>query len=625
MRRCVLMGATVTTAGIALFSMALQPATAQARLVQPAVAPGNARVATGHPTGAPPKVTTTSLAPAELDAPYSQTISFSCGDAPCTTTLTGKLPPGLSFNATTSTISGVPSATGPYPITFTVTDAAGRRASRSYTNFAVFTGPILTSPIPAGEVGAAYDAPLVISGGVPPYGVTVTAGSLPPGLALVGGGSTGGASEAIAGTPVAAGGFNFTLTITAGHGLANQFAESVSISPQPVITTGVLSGGQTGIPYSQGLVVSGGTSPFTWSVAGGALPIGLSLSPATGSITGTPDLAGSSNLVIEVTDAFGQIAPHDYTLSVALWKPPLVPSGSLLGASVYYDHSEPKAGQINVLEADIGRTLDIDNNYFKFADNLVGSTAMADEQAGRIPLDSWACADPATIVSGKLDSKILAQAAEVKSYAYPIYLRWSWEMDQGANATCANKEGPAEFVLAWRHIWTLFQQAGATNAAWVWCPSHLAFSNNSYESYYPGDEYVDYACADGYSRSTSAPTSFADLFTPLYNAFSTPNAVTNGKPILIGETGEEPGATQAAWISQVGQQVSSDFPDIKALLFFDSRGKDDYAITAPASVTALANLARSTYFNPLDRPLSPEQHIPMPDCGAQGCPAIPGH
>jgi hypothetical protein len=299
-----------------------------------------------------------------------------------------------------------------------------------------------------------------------------------------------------------------------------------------------------------------------------------------------------------------------------LAKPPVVPTGALLGAHVDYDHSKniDQSTEINLLEENIGRTLDIDNSYYGFDDDLVGAQAVADRAAGRIPLDSWGCFDPGAIVSGDLDTAILAQAEEVKEFGTPIYIRWGWEMDQGANHVCANQLGPTEFVLAWRHLWNLFQQAGATNAAWVWSPSAAGFSNGTAMEYYPGDAYVDYASADGYSRSTTDPTDFAHIFGPLYQAFST------RKPILIGETGAVVGPTQAPWITQTGNeidglgtQLGQAFPDVKALVFFDSRGCHDYTITTADSVTAFAQLARSAYFNPLGKPLGPENPVPMID------------
>jgi hypothetical protein len=560
-----------------------------------ATAPVAAPATTVPTTTAPPKVKTTYLPPAEVGDAYRETIAFTCADGPCRKVLRGKLPPGMNFHPRTATIAGTPTKTGKYPVRFTVTDKAHRSASRSYT-VAAFTGPILVSAVPEGEVGVAYTAPLKVRGGRAPYAVSITGGALPAGLSLDRS-SARSTVGVITGTPTTAAASSFTLTVKAAHGLSNSFPETVTIVSAPSFPAGALPGARTGLAYAADLAVTGGQAPYTWSVTSGALPVGLHLDGSTGAITGTPDLAGARTFSVKVTDALGGTVTEELTLTVALWKPPLVPKGSLLGASVYPDHSMPKLGEIVTFEKQIGRTLDIDNNYFGFKDPLIGKAAEADEAAGRIPLVSWACGDPDGVLAGTYDAQLKAQADAVKAFGYPVYLRYSWEMDQGANHLCANKDGTAAFRAAWRHIWTIFKDAGATNAAWVWCPSHLAFSDGTASEYYPGNRYVDYVCADGYSRSATSPTSFATIFGALYKDWS------KRKPILIGETGQVPGAKQAAWITQTGDQIRNRFPDIKALLYFDSHGRINYAIT-PKSLAAFAALAQSHYFNPLAKPIS---------------------
>ena len=51
------------------------------------------------------------------------------------------------------------------------------------------------------------------------------------------------------------------------------------IDAVPTITTAavLLQNGTTGVAYSQGITVSGGTPPYTWTVSQGSLPAGLSL------------------------------------------------------------------------------------------------------------------------------------------------------------------------------------------------------------------------------------------------------------------------------------------------------------------------------------------------------------
>ena len=67
--------------------------------------------------------------------------------------------------------------------------------------------------------------------------------------------------------------------------------------------TSSLPPGTVGLPYSQRLNATGGTGAetYTWSVAAGTLPAGLSLSPS-GLIAGSPTGKGSASFTVEVTD-----------------------------------------------------------------------------------------------------------------------------------------------------------------------------------------------------------------------------------------------------------------------------------------------------------------------------------
>src|SRR5208283_2933193 len=107
----------------------------------------------------------------------------------------------------------------------------------------------------------------------------------PPGLTFTGSTST----ATLSGTPTTAGTYNFTVSVTGSlAGITASQSFSVTISPALVITTTTLQDGTVGQPYSVPVNVTGGTSPYTWSIISGALPSCLSLNPSTGFVTGTP-------------------------------------------------------------------------------------------------------------------------------------------------------------------------------------------------------------------------------------------------------------------------------------------------------------------------------------------------
>ena len=75
-------------------------------------------------------------------------------------------------------------------------------------------------------------------------------------------------------------------------------------------------GGEAGVAYSDQLTVTGGTSPFTWSVSAGTLPPGLTLNASTGLLSGTPTAAGTYSFTVKVTDRSGLTATEPVTLTI---------------------------------------------------------------------------------------------------------------------------------------------------------------------------------------------------------------------------------------------------------------------------------------------------------------------
>jgi hypothetical protein len=107
--------------------------------------------------------------------------------------------------------------------------------------------------------------------------------------------------------------------------LQSQLIVSISTVPATVQTNGfeVLTNGIQGGAYAVQFSATGGTSPYTWSVAanGGSLPAGLSFSPGTpGLLTGTvsPSAAtGTYDFTVQVTDAANRVVTFaGYTITI---------------------------------------------------------------------------------------------------------------------------------------------------------------------------------------------------------------------------------------------------------------------------------------------------------------------
>ncbi len=212
---------------------------------------------------------------------------------------------------------------------------------------------------------------------------------------------------------------------------------------------------------------------------------------------------------------------------------------------------------------------------------------------GAIPLVSWGCASTAAVASGQYDQLITSYATALKAFGHPVLLRWFWEMNLrvAKDVACIGSNGPAGFVSAWIHVWNIFHQVGATNVSFVWCPG---ISGGQIESaqYFPGAAYVDWIGADGYDRKDQGAQAFAQVFGAWYSAYA-----AYGKPMMVGETGAT-ATDQAAYLQGIGSALPSQFPDIKALVYFDAPGPADLWVLTPDGLQAYGQLARSPYFSP---------------------------
>ena len=95
-------------------------------------------------------------------------------------------------------------------------------------------------------------------------------------------------------------------------------ANAASSSPNPGLTiSNSLPSATVGASYNATVNVSGGTSPYSFSVASGALPTGAQLGDGTGTISGTPTTAGSFSFSIRVSDAKGLSQEQAFIISVS--------------------------------------------------------------------------------------------------------------------------------------------------------------------------------------------------------------------------------------------------------------------------------------------------------------------
>ena len=101
-------------------------------------------------------------------------------------------------------------------------------------------------------------------------------------------------------------------------------------TPSLTITTpSPLPSATLAFPYSQTLTAIGGKPPYSWSIAAGSLPAGLSLS-TNGVISGTASAVASASFEVRVTGTNGQYATSSFSLTVVLPTMPVITTSSPL-------------------------------------------------------------------------------------------------------------------------------------------------------------------------------------------------------------------------------------------------------------------------------------------------------
>ena len=221
----------------------------------------------------------------------------------------GSLPANLVLGPTNGALTGTPAAAGSTSFTIQVTDQSSQTATVNLTLTVYDPLTISTTTLSAGVSGIAYSQTIIAAGGVAPRTFALHAGSLPTGVTLDT--STG----VIAGTPTVTGTFSPTVRVTDNTGQFVDHSYSFTVYAALSFTTTTLASGRRTFAYNQAIVFTGGVPSITLSLNSGSLPNGVTLSG--NALTGTPTQAGQFNLQLKMTDAAGNFAVQDYTLTIA--------------------------------------------------------------------------------------------------------------------------------------------------------------------------------------------------------------------------------------------------------------------------------------------------------------------
>ncbi|WP_426753647.1 putative Ig domain-containing protein [Myxococcus sp. Y35] len=174
---------------------------------------------------------------------------------------------------------------------------------------------LLTESLPPFHVGTTYHVGLDARGSG-----TLTfelEGTLPPGLRLL---PTG----AFSGTPTQAGSTAVTVRARDARGGVAARTYSVDVVSDLSISGGALASATQGREYEARFTATGGRAPYTWSLAGGPLPGGMTIQQRDGAyvLSGIPTVSGTFPLTVRVTDAANRTAERSVSLQIVTPPPP---------------------------------------------------------------------------------------------------------------------------------------------------------------------------------------------------------------------------------------------------------------------------------------------------------------
>jgi hypothetical protein len=308
-------------------------------------------------------ISTSSLPDAQAGSAYDATLTATGGSSGQTQewfVLSGSLPPGLSLDTFSGTISGTP-ATPAYPGTYNFTvQVLGGGAATKDLSIKVAPSPLsvsyppcvrgndpgvcanlpgLNQQLPTFDANGTYRQSLTAAGGFLPYTWSITSGDLPlqlcsqtrPDPGMFGGppacaaGQIGTNIDGTILTKPFTGTYHFTAQVTDGSGqtaseaLVLQVINGLTQTQQLSITTTSLPDDPLGSPYSATVGAGGGGGGYLFTIVGGGLPGGLSLS-LNGTISGTSTapsvVPGIYNVTVQVQDAFEATATKQLSIRV---------------------------------------------------------------------------------------------------------------------------------------------------------------------------------------------------------------------------------------------------------------------------------------------------------------------
>ncbi len=231
-----------------------------------------------------------------------------------TLALSGTLPGGVTFNATTGVLSGTPAAGtgGTYNFTITASNNVGTAAAQNFA-LTVNQAPAFTSPSSTTFVVGSAGTFTVTATGFPAPTLTQT-GTLPTGITF------NAATGVLSGTPAAGTGGTYSFSLSAANGVGTQASQNFTlvVNQAPAITSSASTTFAVGSAGTFTVNATGFPTPVL--SLSGTLPSGVSFvdnGNGTATLSGTPaaNTVGTHNFTITASNGVSPAATQNFTLT----------------------------------------------------------------------------------------------------------------------------------------------------------------------------------------------------------------------------------------------------------------------------------------------------------------------
>jgi len=172
------------------------------------------------------------------------------------------------------------------------------------------------------------------------------------------------------------------------------------------------------------------------------------------------------------------------------------------------------------------------------------------------------------ITEGYFDRYILNISEKFKSFQKPIFLRFAHEFDNSFYPWYVDKNESLKFKSAWIHVYEIFKRNNAQNVIWVWNP----WSPDAVETFYPGQEYVDWIGLDILNYNKYSKEGKTVSFDSLYVPFRKKIMNLPETPVMLAELGSLGNSKEKGeWLQNAMKSIENKYHEVKSVIFFSSK------------------------------------------------------